>query len=202
MNTQTAEIIPTQQYLEQVEKLMASTLTSFIEAARIIALGVDGDRHFKKTLIERNPKWSMITLNRLEMVGRGQISPRMLEGGILSPERFRSLPLSDQEAAINDGVLVWEGNDKVRMVTLASMGPKTVRQCFANGYIRTPDQQAAWHTEQVARAKSRARMMTLPNGDDMGYEIAEDRRSIVIKYPPCKLTKKLLRALLAEMGNK
>jgi len=91
---------------------------------------------------------------RLDRFGRGQIHRSLVFSTSKGAERALRIPVSEQERAIKEGVLVLEPNGEgSRMIPLHELTAKQAKQAFALHALRTPAEQRTYL--DVCSAKGR-----------------------------------------------
>ena len=130
-------------------------------------------------------------IRRMERIGRGQISQRLVLSNSASTKCLMSLPLSEQEAALDKGVEVLDGDETtLRHIPVHELSTAQVRQVFAGDRIRTVAEQRTFLRE---RSRSTAAAPELTRD----YKVNKDCVAIL---RPCKVSRSLLAQWLAEMS--
>jgi hypothetical protein len=126
-------------------------------------------------------------LRRLEKLGRGQISPRLVFA-YGHEKNLLALPLSSQERILDDGVEVLSPGGDHRHIPVGQLSPAQCKQVFGPQGVRTLAEQRTWIDEQ--RAKTAAPI-------EVDYQIHKDSVTIL---RPAKISRQLLVSWLAQMN--
>lgn len=190
MNTAVAaRMLSCTDFLERMRNLSQNVL----QLASDYVFTLDARPEFKKELVELG--FPRQQLQRLEMLGRGQISPKLVfESGRWVSHVMR-LPLSDQEAFIEGGVEVLspDGADH-RVIKLEDLSQDQLAQVFGPEGVRTLAAQRTY-LEERERESEMKRPVEVP---ELVWKI---RRGRVIITKPCELTARQLSLILAEMQD-
>jgi hypothetical protein len=134
-------------------------------------------------------------LRRLERVGRGSIAPALVFCAGMAAQRVMSLPLSEQEEILRQGVevLSLDGLDH-RRIPLEELSPDQVRQVFSEEGVRSLSQQRTY----LENEREAQRVVEPIQQVDVVYKIRGKR---VIFTRPCEMTARQLAMILAEVES-
>ena len=125
---------------------------NYVEFARQVAATLDNRPEIRVELIERGlfPQ----TVDRLEMVGRGQLHHRLLLCSAPYAEKLALLPMSQQHLALENGVEVLEPDEiTTSTVRVEKLSGRQVSQVFGDKSVRTIQEQRTWVNEQKRKNK-------------------------------------------------
>jgi hypothetical protein len=177
--------------MEKIYTLILKGIECWIEAGKIVAEQIDKDEDFVEKLNRAHPEISTEMIYAFEMVGRKQLSPRLLVCDGPGPKRLRKLPLQLQERYLDNPVPMLIKTEKgwetlkadVRTLTLSQAA-----QVFGECGVRSEAAQRAWIESKSA--------LRAPIEVNEPYRVVG--RSLVI-VEPCKLTAKQVAQILAQM---
>ena len=159
---------------DQIAEGLARITANVQTIAEVYVAAIERAPAFRDHLIEQLPNIPAGFWRSLERVGRKQLDGRILGGSVPYGNKLRTLPLSEQQAAIDGsiGMLVRDG--ETLQVKLDSITPDQAEQLFARDHIRSLPEQRAW-------MESRATMQRM-KGDTTApvVELDKKRREIVI----------------------
>jgi hypothetical protein len=176
---------------EEFMRKMKDLANHVVDLAQDYVFSLDARPELRKDLLDAGVPRDF--LRRLEKVGRGVMSRRLVLESGRWVEKVARLPLSEQEEALNDGVdvLCEDGMDH-RRISVCELSPKQMQQVFGDDGLRTLAEQRTWMEEQE-QDRVRCAPMKLP---ELVWKVRGNR---VVIGSPCELTRQQMLMILAEM---
>ena len=131
-------------------------------------------------------------LNRAERIGRGDLDSRLLIVSGRQYQKLASCPPSEQKAALDSGVEVFDGAIcDSRLIPVAYLSNEQANQVFALDHIRTIAEQRTWLAEHAA----------CKNTDAIESEFIVTKKGVTISKFNLFLKRSLLKQWLKESGD-
>lgn len=158
-----------------------------ISIARDIVSAIDETPSLVDELEKEGIPYAVI--RRFEAFGRGQIAQELVFASSPAASRIIKLALSEQRAAIKNGIEVLEDDEKTaRRIPLHSLTPKQAALAIARDHVRDLAEQRTLIREKLATTK--------PATPDDDFKVFGDR---VVTRRPLTISRALLVQWLSQM---
>jgi len=179
--------------ISRFSELAAAGMQAWVDAGELLVEMVEEDDRTYASIVEAVPDMSYALLSRFEQIGRKQLHPRILMACSSGGRRLATLPYSEQVKYLDgpiDVVIEAAGEISTLQIMAKDLNTFQIKQVFDSGTIRGVDAQRAW-------LRSRERKTSLAGTDGAAYTVKGD--SLIVNRP-CKLSRKDLATLLAQMS--
>jgi hypothetical protein len=183
--------------LSRLRDSMAKAQDHVTEAAAIYMEGLAADPSGWADMVAAAfPNAPRAIWSNLERVGRGQLVPLAITNGCAHTEIVATLPLSEQQKALTEGVKVWAGKgDDHRLVPLHLLTRAEFKQCIRDGRVLSLEEQR----KVVADKQARRKTVSLEDGRQVKYEV--DGKALILHECPVRLSPRDVRKILAALGE-
>lgn len=175
-------------------ELVLSGLEAWKKAGEIAAAEIDKDSEWPDKVNREHPEISQDVILSFEKIGRGSLHPRLMVNDCPGYARLRRLPYKFQEKYVDSPVeLLIQGENgewQTLLVSALNLSPAQARQVFNCDSVRSIPAQRAWIESESAKKR------VAVGAPDSPYRIVG---ASLMVMQPCKLTRRDLAKLLAEM---
>ena len=130
--------------IRKFRELLQIGISALKEASQVYVKAIDKDPAAKQAFCEQLPEIPKAAWSSFEKVGRGQMHEKLLLFGGRVHNLLRSLPLSEQADALENGIELLLHDGGVMRVMPEALTQSQVSQVFGDGGIRDLDAQRAW----------------------------------------------------------
>jgi hypothetical protein len=183
MSSNTLSVIPS---AAELARRIGNIATDVLSIAADLVAAVDVNPRILDEMVDLGINREL--LRRLEKLGRGQISPRLVFSTTTGERRLHCLPLSEQEHLLDQGVEVLGAEGDHRRIPVAQLSPAQCKQVFGAHGVRTLAEQRTWIEEHKPQPVAVL---------DRDYSVNKDSVTIL---RPVKISRQLLISILAQMN--
>ena len=130
--------------IRKFRELLQIGISALKEASQVYVKAIDKDPAAKQAFCEQLPEIPRAAWSSFEKVGRGQMHEKLLLFGGRVHNLLRSLPLSEQADALENGIELLLHDGGVMRVMPEALTQSQVSQVFGDGAIRGLEAQRAW----------------------------------------------------------
>lgn len=194
-------LIATNTKIKRFQKLVQDGVEAWTKAGKLLVEIVDGNPDAYDEILDSCQGITRAHLAKFEAIGRGSLEPRLLLNGSIGYHKLQSVPMSEQQKALKNGIKLYEptadGGITHRVVRPEDLSPFEASQVFSpGGGIRSPEEQKAYLAKRESRkvATSQPRAVDLPD-----YKIVRDK---VVFNAGCTLTASQVAGILSELTKR
>ena len=130
--------------IRKFRELLRIGISAMKEASQVYVKAIDRDPAAKQAFSEQLPEIPKAAWSSFEKVGRGQMHEKLLLFGGRVHNLLRTLPLSEQTDALENGIELLLHDGGVMRVMPEALTHSQVSQVFGDGAIRGLEAQRAW----------------------------------------------------------